>query len=110
MARVLTGKAGAEEICAAIERKVEKLGITGKCVHKSKKRLSGAKVILMVFEKFFARTASQTSLTVLVTDDGRKTVCELIASGGGTGIGDRGSEAEFEEEIAAFLMEKGFGE
>ncbi len=108
MAEILKGKLGSDALAAKIERTVERSGISSKCVHKSKKRLNGSKVILLVFEKFFARTNSQTSLTVLITDDGSITTCEVIASGGGAGFGDGGSEKEYEKEVIELLKEEGF--
>ncbi len=108
MAKVLKGKLDADSLAAKIERKVEKLGITSKCVHKSKKRISGVKVVFLVFEKFFARTNSQTSLSVLITDDGSITICEIVASGGGVSFGDGGSEKEYETEVIEILKEEGF--
>ncbi|MBR6800275.1 MAG: hypothetical protein IKM61_00795 [Eubacteriaceae bacterium] len=108
MAKVLKGKTDAEALAAKLERIIERSGITSKCVYKNKRRLDGAKVILLVFEKYFARTNSQTSMTVLITDDGRDTVCEVIASGGGVGFGDGGSEKEYENEVIDILKEEGF--
>jgi len=65
---------------------VLKSGISAECVCEYRSDAqNGAKMILLVFEKYFMRTSSRASLTVAIENlEGRTRVCS-VGSGGGKG-------------------------
>jgi len=110
MAKLMKGRGDIESLAVKIERAVERSGISSKMVYKQKRRLSGVKMIVMVFEKFFARNNASTSLTVVLTADGNEVICDVVAAGGEGGIlfAGSGSEKEYEKEVVDLLEEEGF--
>ncbi len=106
----MKGKGDIEALAAKIERTVEKTGISSKMVYKQKRRVSGVKMIVMVFEKFFARNNSSTSLTVVLTADGNEVICDVVAVGGEGGIffSGSGSAKEYENEVIELLEKEDF--
>lgn len=110
MARTLKGKLDADTLSAKLERHMEHSALSCRCTHKTKKRAGGIEIILMVFERFSARSAKSITLTVLIIDDQRTTTCELVASGGNliSALAGGDSEKDFEKEAAEFLKEMDF--
>lgn len=45
-----------------------------------------AKVLLLVFEKFYLRNSSMTACTIQIIDDGQKQAAIIVGTGGGDGI------------------------
>lgn len=66
--------------------------------------------ILYVFERFFVRTESMASLTVLFTNDGQRITADVIASGAGEGVLNVswGANASFAKMAVDILVNQGF--
>ena len=110
MAKVMKGRGDVDAVAAKLERGVDLLGASTKLVYKAKRRVSGVKIVIMVFERFYMRNSSNTSLTVLLTSDARDITADIIPAGGGKGLLgiDMGSEDDFEDDVVMILKKEDF--
>ncbi len=106
----LVGNQGVLETAALVKELAPKLGssveLRGEICHAE----DGAGLYLMVFEKYYMRSQSYTSLTVAVSGDTKSSFVDVIGAGGGTGIFNIswGSEQDFTEDFCERLQRLGF--
>lgn len=79
-------------------------------ISKVEHHFDGAEVWLLVYEKYYFRTGSYNSLTVLLTEQDERHTAEIIATGGGGGIANisYGANRKFAKECIQALTEIGF--
>lgn len=70
----------------------------------------GVGIDLIVFERYYMRNGSYASLTVAVTGDEEAVYVDGIGAGGGEGLFNLswGSEADFVDQLAEILEDRGF--
>ena len=73
-------------------------------------QFSGETVLLLVYEKYYMRVGSFATLVVLLTQRGEALEAEIIASGGGRGIGNfsYGANERLAKECVEALEAVGF--
>ncbi|MBE6038008.1 MAG: hypothetical protein E7218_02225 [Anaerofustis stercorihominis] len=110
MAKVMKGRGDVDALAAKLERSIDLSGASTKLVYKAKRKLSGVKIVIMVFERYYMRNSSNTSLTILLTSDAREITADIIPAGGGNGLlgFDLGSEDDFEEDVIEILRKEDF--
>lgn len=55
-------------------------------ISKSEYTINGVTIWILAYEKYYARTGSYTSLTIMLTEYGHEQTACIVASGGGEGI------------------------
>lgn len=76
---------------------------------RTERSLTDSHILLLAFEQTFMRAGGTISLSVLFTETGEQQTADLIASGGGEGLGfSGGSCRSFVKEAAAILASYGF--
>jgi len=94
-----------EELCEIIGK-----GIDAEFLHKKVVEMGTGTAVLLAFEKYYFRTASYASLTIMLTEDRLVQTADIIGSGGGGGMFnfDWGSNASFANKAADVLKQYGF--
>lgn len=106
----MAGNKGVLETAALVKELAPKLGSSVELRDEICRAEDGAGLCLMVFEKYYMRSQSYTSLTVAVTGDTQSSYVDVIGAGGGTGIFNIswGSEKDFTEDFCDRLERLGF--
>lgn len=67
-------------------------------------------VWLLVYEKYYFRTNSYASLTILLTEQGTRQTAQIVATGGGSGMANNslGANRQFARQCVQALEECGF--
>ena len=94
-----------QELCEIIGKEVK-----AEFLHKKMLEMGAGTVILLVFEKYFFRTGSYTSLTIMLSEDKLTQTADIIGSGGGGNMMnlDWGANANFAGKAADILKQYGF--
>ena len=100
---------GVSETAERIKAIAPQLGSSVELKDELKHMQGDAGAHLMVFEKYYYRNDSYTSLSVSVTGDSQSAYVDIIGAGGGGGFFNLsfGSEEEFVEELAETLEAQG---
>lgn len=79
-------------------------------ISESRKEYCDGAVILLCFEKFYFRTGSYASLTVMLTEDNVQQTADIIGFGGGSGLLNfsYGSNSDFARSAQKILSAHGF--
>lgn len=79
-------------------------------ISESSQEFSDGAVILLCFEKYYFRTGSYASLTILLTERESQQTADIIGSGGGAGLFNfsYGSNSDFAGSAKKTLMNYGF--
>ena len=110
MAKVsMLANTGVRATAERIKAIVPQLGRTVDLNDELKHMQGDAGAHLMVFEKYYWRNESYTSLSVSVTGDSQSAYVDIIGAGGGGGLFNIsfGSEEEFVENLAEALEAQG---
>ncbi len=97
---------GVEETANRIIRGVEGRNISSELIDKHNSYGPNGNVVVLVFEKYFARNSSRASLTVTIDDLNGITQVHTVGSGGGQGVFlkfDWGAKDNFENSIYNIL-------
>lgn len=94
-----------QELCDILGKE-----ISAEFLHKKVVEMGTGTAILLAFEKYYFRTGSYTSLTIMLTEDRLVQTADIIGSGGGGGMFnfDWGSNASFANKAADVLKQYGF--
>ena len=94
-----------QELCDVIGKE-----ISAEFLHKKVVEMGTGTAVLLAFEKYYFRTGSYTSLTIMLTEDRLVQTADIIGSGGGGGMFnfDWGANASFASEAANVLKKYGF--
>jgi hypothetical protein len=109
----LKGQGKITEIVKYLKSGIEESGITNELVHSITRGTSDYKVYLLIFEKWYYRTGSRASLTVMVSENEENIIVDAISAGGGQGLVFRfswGAEENFVGVVRDLLESKGFRE
>lgn len=79
-------------------------------ISKSAQTINDVTLWTLAYEKYFFRTSSYTSVTVVLTEHGQEQTACVVASGGGAGIYNQsyGSNRNFAKACVQVLEECGF--
>lgn len=79
-------------------------------VIEDRKKVESAEMVLIVFEEFFFRNNSYTTLTILFTQFNGVQTAKIVASGGGQGLINRtwGAHKEIINQATSILVEYNF--
>lgn len=111
MAKVtMVGNRGVEETAALVKNIAMHIGSSVELRDEICHISDDGGLDLMVFEKYYMRSGSYTSLTVAVTGDATSCYVDAIGAGGGTGLFNIswGSEDDFTEDFAERMRSQGF--
>ena len=86
--------------------------INAELVCDSWKYFENAVVVLLSFEKYYFRTGSYASLTVMLTQNENEQTVDIIGSGGGEGLFNIswGANSNFAENAVRILQQYGFSQ
>ena len=107
------GQGDITEIVKYLESGIESYGMTNQLVHAINRGTEDNRVYLLIFEKWYYRTSSRASLTVMVTQNEDQIIVDAISAGGGQGLIFRfswGAEENFVGVVRDLLKNKGFRE
>ncbi|MBU1142809.1 MAG: hypothetical protein KKH92_04105 [Firmicutes bacterium] len=107
------GRGDIEDIIKYLKEGIQNSGISCELVHSVTRDTNGSKTYLLVFEKWYYRTSSRASLTVMVTENDETIYVDAISAGGGQGLIFRfswGAEENFVGVVRNLLQSKGFRE
>lgn len=111
---LLKGYGDIDEIATSLGSNLINIDPSIEFVKEIRKQVSDVDVVyVMVYEKFYFRNRSRTSLTVVLSKEEDIIVVELISSGGSPDLlfkTNFGSERNFEKIIVKMLVSKGFYE
>lgn len=110
---IFKGKGEIKAIVDYLIQGVQKSGFSNELVHSITRDCGNSKTYLLVFEKWYYRTGSRASLTVLVTENDDEIIVDAIGAGGGQGIIFKftwGAEGNFVGIVRDLLIAKGFRE
>jgi hypothetical protein len=107
------GNGDIEEMVNYLKEGIQNSGMSNELVHSVTRDSNGSKTYLLVFEKWYYRTSSRASLTVMVTENDETIYVDAISAGGGQGLVFRfswGAEENFVGIVRNLLLNKGFRE
>ncbi|PKK99672.1 MAG: hypothetical protein CVV57_01060 [Tenericutes bacterium HGW-Tenericutes-2] len=107
------GQGDITEIVKYLKSGIESSGMTNELVHSITRGTEDYKVYLLIFEKWYYRTSSRASLTVMLTQNEDQITVDAISAGGGQGLVFRfswGAEENFVGVVRDLLRTKGFRE
>ncbi len=105
------GTGDIKEIVDYLIKGVQDSGFSNELVHSITRESGNEKTYLLVFEKWYYRTGSRASLTVLVTESYDTVIVDAIGAGGGQGFIFKftwGAEENFVGVVRDLLIAKGF--
>jgi len=108
----MAGNSGVLDTAALVKKLALELGSSVELKDELTHLEDGAGLYMMVFEKFYWRNSSYTSLSVVVTGDSQASYVDIIGAGGGEGLFNLswGSEEEFVDDMKDLLRDHGFQE
>ena len=108
LSRLSTGSL--DEIAEYIGTQFQKSIIEPELAFKQSDNIGGVEIMLLVWERYYARNCSYANLTVQLTDDGTLQKATVIGSGGGSGVLNLsfGANSSFAEKAADILQQKQF--
>lgn len=78
------------------------------CVGRELKELSGVKILMLVYEKYYVRNDSYAALTILITEYQDEQRVELISAGGKNTFFSFGAEGNFVSKAESILRRLDF--
>lgn len=108
----MAGNTGVMDTAALIKKLAPGLGSSVELKDELTHIEDGAGLYMMVFEKYYWRNSSYTSLSVAVTGDRQSAYVDIIGAGGAQGLLNFswGSEGEFVDDMKDALRNHGFQE
>jgi len=105
---LLKGKGDINKVAGSLIKELHSLGGIFMC--KINREVETSEVVLIIFEKYYMRNKSFTTLTILISQDLDELTVDVIGSGGGTGAlsFSWGSNKDFANEASKILTSKGF--
>ena len=97
-----------EELKGLIKTHILKIDDDIKCKEDVYHVLGDGKTLLMIFEKWYMRTGSYTSLVILLSEYHDVQCADVVATGGKEGFFSLGSESDFENIGIEVLQDLGF--
>jgi len=105
------GQGEITEIVNYLKSGIQSSGMTNELIHSLTRGTDAYKVYLLIFEKWYYRTSSRASLTVMITENDEHIIVDAISAGGGQGLVFRfswGAEENFVNLVRDLLKVKGF--
>ena len=113
MSLSLYGGGSPASVAERIQKHVSESALSCEIVGYKRRTFGGGEMHFIVFEKYFMRTSSRASLSVVVSGRDGEVYVDAYGSGGGTGTFMRfswGAEDSFEDEVRSALAPLGFRE
>lgn len=104
---------GAGDTVKLFDRVVDDIceNVGGQLIEKSQKDINDVKVLIMVFDKYYLRSSTQVTATVVMVNVDDYVDVEIITAGAGDDVVFNfasSSEDSYGEEIAEVFKEKGY--
>ncbi len=114
MAKItMRGHGTVSDVAEIIINGIDRSGISTELVELVDRYYSDVRVTMLVFEKYYWRTSSRASLSVLITGKGDAVTVDAVGAGGGNGVFlnfSWGAEDSFVDTVKHILGLHGFEE